>query len=87
MSPQVAAVVYHRPGCPFALRLRSQLTVHRVPHIATRFRQDPVAAARVRDLNDGNEVSPSVLVGEWWLTNPSWREVARAVARASLTLA
>lgn len=83
MSSGVAAVVYVRTGCPFALRLRAQLVLHRVPHIAVPFRKDEAAAVRVRRLNGGNEVSPTVLVGERWLSNPSWRQVARAAAEAS----
>lgn len=86
MSGTIAAVVYFRTGCPFALRLRTQLVLHRVRHIAVRFRQDEAAAVRVRRLNGGSEISPTVLVGERWLTNPSWRQVARAAAEASTSV-
>ncbi len=68
-------VVYFKPGCPFGIRLRTALTLHRVPHRSVRFRDDEDGAARVRDVNDGNEISPTVHVAGRWLTNPGWREV------------
>ena len=49
-------VVYFKPGCPFGIRLRTALTLHRVPHRSVRFRDDEDGAARVRDVNDGNEI-------------------------------
>jgi mycoredoxin len=73
-------VVHHLRGCPFALRLRVLLRLHRVPYRAVRFRDDEAGAARVREVNDGNELSPTVHVNGQWLSNPSWREVARAAA-------
>ena len=71
-------LVYFKPGCPFGIRLRIALTLHRVPHRSVRFRDDEDGAARVRAVNDGNEISPSVQVAGRWLTNPSWREVRDA---------
>ncbi|WP_328529568.1 hypothetical protein OG984_29150 [Nocardioides sp. NBC_00368] len=73
-------LVYFKPGCPFGLRLRIALTLHRVPHRSVRFRDDEDGAARVRAVNEGNEISPTVHVADRWLTNPSWREVRRAVS-------
>ena len=72
-------VVYVKPGCPFGIKLRTTLTMHRVPHRAVRFRDDEDGAARVRDVNDGNEISPTVHVAGRWLTNPGWREVRDAI--------
>ena len=71
----VRPVVYFKPGCPFGIRLRTALTLHRVPHRSVRFRDDEDGAARVRDANDGNEISPTVHIAGRWLTNPGWREV------------
>ncbi len=71
-------IVYFKPGCPFGIRLRTALTLHRVPHRSVRFRDDEDGAARVRDVNDGDEISPTVHVRGRWLTNPSWREVRDA---------
>ncbi len=73
-----ASVVYFKPGCPFGIRLRTALTLHRVPHRSVRFRDDEHGAAQVRAANDGNEISPTVHVNGRWLTNPGWREVREA---------
>ncbi len=71
-------VVYFKPGCPFGIKLRIALTLHRVPHRSVRFRHDEEGAARVRAVNDGNEISPTVHIAGRWLTNPGWREVREA---------
>jgi glutaredoxin len=73
-----SVVVYYRPGCPFAIRLRVALTLRRVPFTSVKFRADEVAAARVREVNDGNEISPTVRIGETYLSNPSARAVIEA---------
>ena len=64
-------IVYFKPGCPFGIRLRTALTLHRVPYRSVRFRDDEEAAARVRDVNGGNEISPTVHMAGRWLTNPA----------------
>ena len=73
--------VFYKPGCPFGIRLRAALTLHRVPFRSVRFRDDETGAAAVRTTTGGYEISPTVHVHDHWLPNPSWREVA-AVARA-----
>ncbi|GAA2134035.1 hypothetical protein [Nocardioides bigeumensis] len=42
-----------------------------------------VVSARVRAVNDGNELSPTVGVAGEWLTNPPWREVRDAALRGT----
>jgi mycoredoxin len=74
----MTALVYYKPGCPFGLRLRAALTLHRVPFRAVAFRDDEKGAALVRAVNDGNEMSPTVRVAGVWLTNPPWRAVRDA---------
>jgi len=73
-------VVYFKPGCPFAIRLRVALTLHRVPHRSVRLRDDEDGAAQVRDANDGAEISPTVHIADRWLTNPGWRDVRDATS-------
>ena len=76
-------IVYYKPGCPYAARLRARLVLARVPHRSVRFRNDEEGAAAVRAHHpQGYELSPTVLVGGRYLTNPSLREVRAAVARA-----
>ncbi|MBJ7453568.1 MAG: hypothetical protein JHC71_16020 [Blastococcus sp.] len=75
-------IVYYKPGCPYAARLRAQLTLARVPHRSVRFRDDEKGAAAVRDHHEqGYELSPTVVVGSEYLTNPSLRQVREALAR------
>jgi mycoredoxin len=73
-------VVYFKPGCPFAIRLRVALTLHRVPHRSVRLRDDEDGAAQVREVNHGDEISPTVHIADRWLTNPGWREVRDATS-------
>ena len=75
-------IVYYKPGCPYAARLRAQLTLARVPHRSVRFRDDEEGAAAVREHHEqGYELSPTVVVGSEYLTNPSLRQVREALAR------
>jgi glutaredoxin len=76
------AIVYFKPGCPFGIRLRAALWLRGVPYVAIRFRDDEAGAAQVRTVNDGNEISPTVRVGDVWLTNPRWRQVAAEMRAA-----
>ena len=82
---QRPAIVYYKPGCPFGIRLRVALRMRNIPYVAVRFRDDETGAAQVRAVNDGNEISPTVRVGDVWLTNPRWLQVAAAV-RGDVTL-
>lgn len=74
-------VIYYRPGCPFALKLRTALTLHRVRFSSVRFGDDEAGDAQVRSVDGGNEISPTVHIDGAWLTNPSWREVARKCSK------
>jgi mycoredoxin len=78
-----SVVVYYRPGCPFAIRLRVALTLHGIPFTSVRFRADESAAAKVRDVNGGNEISPTVRIGDVYLSNPSAQAVREARDRWS----
>ena len=79
MTLPAEVLVYYQPGCPFAARLRVALTLARIPYRLQPFRHDEVGAARVRVANGGDEVSPTVLVGDTYLTNPSVRAVRAAL--------
>jgi mycoredoxin len=75
-------IVYYKPGCPYSAKLRAQLTVARVPHRSVRFRDDEEGAAAVRAHHEkGFELSPTVVVGSEYLTNPSLRQVREAMVR------
>jgi mycoredoxin len=76
-----AVTVYVKPGCPFAATLLTKMTLAHLPHHAVQFPDDPEGAAAVRAHHpEGSEISPTVVVGERYLTNPSLREVQEAMA-------
>ena len=76
-----AVTVYVKPGCPFSAKLRAKMTLARLPYRAVRFSDDPEGAAAVRAHHpEGWGVSPIVVVGGRYLTNPSLREVRAAIA-------
>ena len=79
MSHEV--IVYYLPGCPFSTRLRLALAMRRVPFTSVRFRDDAAGAAKVREVNDGNELSPTVRIGDVWLSNPPVKAVIEARRR------
>ena len=76
-----SAIVYYKPGCPFGIRLRIALRMRNIPYVGMRFSDDEIGAAAVRAVNGGQEISPTVRVGDVWLTNPRSRQVAAAMAR------
>ena len=76
----ISATVYWRPGCPFCLKLRLGLRLTRTPHQLVNVREDPEASAFVKRHNGGDEVVPTVAVGDRVLNNPSVREIQRALA-------
>jgi mycoredoxin len=71
-------VMYTRPGCPFSAKLRVKLVLARIPFTRVDIWQEKDAAAVVRSVNDGNELVPTIRIGEVFLSNPSLREI-RAV--------
>lgn len=56
--------VFWRPGCTFCLRLMWKLRSHLGQVYWVNIWQDDDAAARVRELNGGNETVPTVLTAE-----------------------
>ena len=75
-----SATVYWQPGCPFCTTLRLGLRLTRTPHVLVNVRDDPEASAFVKRHNGGDELVPTVAVGDRVLSNPSVRAVQRALA-------
>jgi glutaredoxin len=74
---------YWRPGCGFCAALdrpmsKSGFTVRKI-----NIWEDPDGAARVREVANGNETVPTVIVGSVAMVNPSFAEVEAAVKAAS----
>ena len=73
-------VMYTRPGCPFSAKLRAKLRLARIPYTTVNIWDDAEAAAVVRSVNDGNELVPTVRIGETFLSNPTVRQIRAALA-------
>ncbi|QBF47959.1 hypothetical protein EXU32_09055 [Janibacter limosus] len=73
-------VVYWRPGCVYCLRLRGALGKDKDKATWVNIWADEEAAAFVRSINDGNEVVPTVRIGEQVHTNPE-PDLVRAALR------
>lgn len=72
------AVAFWKPGCGYCARLlRALRDEPRVTWVNVRV--DDEANEAVRALNDGNEYTPTVLVGAQVLRNPGGREVLAAL--------
>jgi mycoredoxin len=72
-------IMYTRPGCPFSAKLKAKLALARIPYTLVDIWQDQEAAATVRSVNDGNELVPTVRVGDVFLSNPTLRQVKAAL--------
>ncbi len=74
-----AVSFYWRPGCPFCISLDRKLAKAGVPLDKRNIWEDADAAAFVRSVADGNEVVPTIAVGERFMVNPSAKEVVAAI--------
>ena len=71
--------MYTRPGCPFSMKLRAKLRLARIPYTSVNIWEDADAAAVVRSVNDGDELVPTVKIGDTFLSNPSLKDVRDAL--------
>jgi glutaredoxin len=71
--------IYWRPGCSFCTRLYRGLERYRLPIREINIWEDAEGAATVRELADGNEVVPTVVVGPRVLIGPTPDAVLNAV--------
>lgn len=69
---------YWRPGCGFCSALHRPLAASGLPVREINIWDDPAGAARVREIANGTETVPTVVVGERTFVNPSWAEVEAA---------
>lgn len=70
---------YWRPGCSFSEALHSQLVESGLILREINIWEEPGAAERVREVANGNETVPTVIVGSSALVNPTAAEVHAAV--------
>ncbi len=65
-----APVVLWKPGCSWCIRLRFALGLRGNRAVWVDIWDDPDAAAQARRHNDGNETTPTMIVGNAGWTNP-----------------
>lgn len=82
----VVARLYVRPGCFYCGALRAQLRAAGLRVEEVDIWRDPSAAAFVRSHAGGDELVPTVAVGDRVLVNPSAPAVLAAAAAAGLVL-
>ena len=79
MTSQDHIDFFWRPGCGFCMALERRLTSADVPFKKFNIWDDKSHAAFVRSVADGNEVVPTVRIGETSLVNPSLAQVLEAM--------
>ncbi len=77
--PDEPIVVHWRPGCGFCSALVRGLERHGLEFARANIWEDEDAAAFVRSVADGNEVVPTVRIGDAALVNPSALDVLHEV--------
>ncbi|MFI9400791.1 glutaredoxin family protein [Nocardia sp. NPDC052316] len=72
--------IYWRRWCPYCQRLGVRLRLAGIPFRKVDITRDPAAAAEVRAITGGDEITPTVLVNGHQLVNPSVDEIRAALA-------
>ncbi|MFQ5879503.1 MAG: glutaredoxin family protein [Dehalococcoidia bacterium] len=70
-------VVYGSSTCEDTAKARQFLDSHNVPYQYVEIEGDPEAEARVKGWNNGNRVTPTVLIGGRVLAEPGDEELAQ----------
>ena len=76
------AIFYWRPRCGFCMSLRRDLEHLGIDVEERNIWEDEASAAYVREVANGNETVPTVVVRGKALVNPSAREVVDLLQRA-----
>jgi glutaredoxin-like protein len=76
--------LYWRPMCGYCESLKADLTRRGVEYTPVDIWADRSKAEIVKAATGGDEIVPTVQVGERFLVNPSADEVARALAAATV---
>lgn len=71
---------YWRPGCGFCMSLERGLDKLNLPLTKYNIWDDPEYAATVREIANGNETVPTVVIGDAKLVNPSAGQVLQALS-------
>jgi mycoredoxin len=76
-------ILFWRPGCGFCVRLARALDAMDIDPELRNIWEEPDSAEFVGSVNRGNELVPTLVVGEAVLSNPSADEVRAALAGSS----
>lgn len=80
-ADQSTLVIYGHETCPMVMPVRAVLDRYAIPYDYINIHKDRDAAARVRDINAGNESVPTLVFPDGsTLTEPSSGELVRALA-------
>jgi mycoredoxin len=77
-----SVTVYWRPMCGYCELLKTRLSQRGVDFQDVDIWQDRSAAETVRQATGGDEIVPTVKVGDHYLVNPSAAQVVAALAAA-----
>lgn len=72
-------VLYWRPGGPYCIALKAKLLLAQINYRPVNIWSEPDASRRVRDANGGDELVPTVHIGDTFLGNPTLRQVRAAL--------
>lgn len=76
---QPDVTVYWRPGCGFCASLLFRLDRSNIEYTKRNIWEDEAARRFVRSVARGDETVPTVTVGETFMVNPTFRQLATAV--------
>jgi len=76
---QPEVTVYWRPGCSFCASLLFRLDRSNITYARRNIWDDDKARAFVRSVARGSETVPTVTVGDTFMVNPTFRQLASAV--------
>ena len=79
-AAQDGVAIYWRPGCPFCLALRMRIGTYADRAAWVNIWEDAEAAAYVREVNQGNETVPTVVIRGEAHTNPRPGMVRKVLA-------
>src|SRR5215469_9767087 len=80
VSDREAPVVYGAPWCPHCKRVKRFLAAHRVPYKQIDIDEKPEAIERLKALQGGGQVIPTVVFADGsYDVNPSDEELARRI--------
>lgn len=76
-----ALTMYTTPWCGYCQRLKGQLERAGISWSEVNIEDDPAAAAKVKEINGGNETVPTLVFADGSaLTNPSLKQIEAKLA-------